>query len=159
MAPAPAGVPARTTRVRPSPKPDLTGVERSVHELIAALGPELRRQRHWGHDWYVGRDLVAVVGRFRAHVGVEFWRGRELAAAHPVLEGTGKELRHVQLRDAASARSPEFADLVREAVELDGATEPRARSPLRAAARSGNGRTRPSRPRTGPRSRRRPSPG
>ena len=105
----------------------LASVERAARAAVSAAGPHLVTRRRWGHDWMAGTDLVCLVGRFSSHVGVEFWRGSSLAPDHPMLEGTGKNLRHVKLRTVAEARSAEFASLVRAAVELDGRSEPRRR--------------------------------
>lgn len=75
--------------------------------------------------WTVDKELV--VGAFARHAGVEFWRGSSLADPHGLLEGTGKNLRHVKLRSVGEARAPAFAFLVREAVRLDARSERRTR--------------------------------
>jgi hypothetical protein len=87
--------------------------------VVRTLAPELRIEKHWGLPWYVGNDLVLAIGEFTHHVGVEFWRGSTIADADRMLEGTGKNLRHVKLRTFAEARSDAFQRLVRAALELD----------------------------------------
>lgn len=98
-----------------------------VREVVRALGPELKVERKWGHPWYVGNDLVLLVGAFTHHVEVEFWRGTSLPDPHHLLEGTGKHLRHVKLRSTADATAPSRIALVREAVRLDRLEPPRGR--------------------------------
>jgi hypothetical protein len=44
-----------------------------------------------------------------------------------MLEGTGKNLRHVKLRTAEEARSKEFQRLVKAAIQLDQREEKRTR--------------------------------
>jgi hypothetical protein len=112
--------------------PKLTGsvndperVAETVRQLIRGIAPELRVERRWGQPWYVGRDLVFVVGAFAHHVGVEFWRGTSLKDPHHLLEGTGKNLRHIKLRTLEQATGPEFLELLREAIQLDQQEEPR----------------------------------
>jgi hypothetical protein len=117
----------------PSPRIDaadgdsLEKITEEANRVVRAAGPGLRTETKWGHPWYVGRDLVCLVGAFTHHVGVEFWRGSALAPAHPMLEGTGKNLRHVKLRTAEEARSKEFQRLVKAAIQLDQREEKRAR--------------------------------
>ncbi|EQD59689.1 protein containing DUF1801, partial [mine drainage metagenome] len=81
----------------------------------------------WGTPWYIGQDLVVAVGAFGHHVGVEFWRGTSLRDPSHLLEGTGKNLRHVKLRTVADATNPEMRALVREAIRLDLVEEKRVR--------------------------------
>jgi hypothetical protein len=87
--------------------------------LVRESAPGLRTEKRWGLPWYVGNDLVLTVGAFTHHVGVEFWRGSAVPDPDHLLEGTGKNLRHVKIRTAAEARSPKLARLIRAAVELD----------------------------------------
>ena len=88
-------------------------------EVIEKAGPSLRIERHWGHPWFVGVDLVFAVGAFAQHASVEFWRGTSVPDPDHLLEGTGKNLRHVKLRTLEAAASPPFARLVRRALALD----------------------------------------
>jgi hypothetical protein len=106
---------------------DMDEVERAVHRVVKRIAPDLHTETRWGHPWYVGKDLVVVIGAFTHHVGVEFWRGASLLDPHSLLEGTGKNLRHVKLRSVAEAHSPAFASLLREAVRLDARSEKRTR--------------------------------
>jgi len=105
----------------------MSEVSAAVLEAVRAVAPHLRQQTKWGMPWWTGRDLVLLSGEFSHHVGVEFWRGSTLADPRHLLEGTGKNLRHVKLRTVAEARSPAFVALVRAAVRLDAISEPRKR--------------------------------
>jgi hypothetical protein len=106
----------------------LERVAEAVRELIRAIAPELRVEKRWGMPWYVGTDLVVLVGTYTHHVGLEFWRGTSVKDPRHLLEGTGKNLRHVKLRTSAEATTPALVALLREAVRLDQAEPPRARS-------------------------------
>jgi hypothetical protein len=121
-------MPARKSVRRAEPSvPDLSRVTEAAHEIIRAVGPQLRLERRWGMPWYVGNDLVVLVGAFTRHVGVEFWRGTSLHDPSHLLEGTGKNLRHVKLRTVADATSPPMVALLREAIRLDSVEEKRPR--------------------------------
>ena len=104
---------------RPDAVVELDRLEEAAHEVVRAVAPELTRVTKWGHPWYAGNDLVLLVGAFSHHVGVEFWRGTTLRDPGRLLEGTGKNLRHVKLRRLEDATAPAFVELVKEAVRLD----------------------------------------
>jgi hypothetical protein len=94
-------------------------IAQRARDAIRREAPHLRVERHWGHSWFVGTDMVCVVGAFSQHVGVEFWRGSIVPDPDHLLEGTGKNLRHVKLRTEEEASSPKFARLIRRATALD----------------------------------------
>jgi hypothetical protein len=98
---------------------DLALVEKAVAATIRGEAPELHIERKWNNDWRAGTDLVLCHAAFSQHVGVEFWRGSSLPDPTKLLEGTGKNLRHVKVRTSAEARSPAFRRLIRDAVRLD----------------------------------------
>ncbi len=102
-----------------------------VREVVRAIAPGLRVEKKWGQSWYAGTDLVFLVGAFSHHVGVEFWRGSSLRDPGHLLEGTGKNLRHVKVRTTAEATAPALIELLREAVRLDQTEPPRIRSTAR----------------------------
>jgi hypothetical protein len=120
-------MPRRTTPTAARGPDDPERVAETVRDLVRAIAPELKVERRWGHPWYVGNDLVFLVGAFTRHAQVEFWRGTTLADPHHLLEGTGKNLRHVKLRSVEAATRPEFVALLREAIRLDAVEEKRVR--------------------------------
>ncbi|MGC2288986.1 MAG: DUF1801 domain-containing protein [Thermoplasmata archaeon] len=107
-----------------SSRVSMTQVAERANELIRRQAPQLKVEKRWGKPWYVGTDMVCRVGAFTHHVGVEFWRGSTLPDPDHLLEGTGKNLRHVKLRTLEEASSPKLARLVQRAVALD-RTEPK----------------------------------
>ena len=102
-------------------------VNRALLGTVDRAAPGLRVVRKWGMPWRVGRDLVLLTGAFRAHVGIGFWRGTSLPDPHHLLEGTGKNIRHVKIRSVQEAQSPKLAALVRAAAWLDRVETPRRR--------------------------------
>ena len=118
-------MPTRSKASTPPSEDSIPRVKKAVLAVVARNVGDLSTVRKWGHPWRAGRDLVLVVGAFRQHVGVEFWRGSTIEDPHHLLEGTGKNLRHVKIRTVAEATSPEFAELVRAAVRLDAREPPR----------------------------------
>ena len=127
-------MPRRSATSNAAPEP-LERVEAAVREVIRGIAPELHMVKRWGMPWLAGNDLVVLPGRFSHHVGVEFWRGTELSDPHHLLEGTGKDLRHVKLRTVRDATSPAMVALLREAVRRDQTEPPRYRSTAAPGAR------------------------
>jgi hypothetical protein len=66
------------------------------------------------------RDRIAAadtyIGLQGSHVNLGFYHGASLADPEGLLESTGKELRHVKLRDVAAAKSGAVTALLREAI-------------------------------------------
>jgi hypothetical protein len=121
-------VPARSRKRTPvEPVERMSTIAATLNSVVRENAPELHTEKRWGLPWYVGNDLVLVVGAFTRHVGVEFWRGSTVPDPHHLLEGTGRNLRHVKVRTTAEARAPELAQLIRAAVELDRVSPRRTR--------------------------------
>ncbi len=115
-------------RAGPNPGMEpMAAVEQAARRVFRKEGPKLVTVIKWANEWFSRNDLVFAIYAFRHHVGVEFWRGATLAPEHPILEGTGKNMRHVKLRTVAEATSPAFAALVRAAIRLDTVSEKRPR--------------------------------
>jgi hypothetical protein len=56
---------------------------------------------------------IAVQG---SHVNLGLYHGTSLADPNLLLEGTGKELRHIKLREASAVKSKAITDLIRQAI-------------------------------------------
>ena len=71
-----------------------------------------------GHITYLlGDENLAWTIIYKDHVDFGFFRGAELDAK--VLEGTGKGLRHIKIRDKNSINETEITKLLKEAAELE----------------------------------------
>ncbi|MGA7860826.1 MAG: DUF1801 domain-containing protein [Thermoplasmata archaeon] len=115
-------MPAKTSkrkRAAASKRISMRQVAQRAGELVRREAPSLKMERHWGQPWFVGTDMVCLVGAFSRHVSVEFWRGSTIPDPDHLLEGTGKNLRLVKLRTLEEASSPKLGRLVRRAVALD----------------------------------------
>ena len=64
------------------------------------------------------KNYVAGIGTFTSHATLFFYRGPELPDADGVLEGGGKDMRHVTLRTASDAQTPAVKRLLRAAFEM-----------------------------------------
>ena len=61
-------------------------------------------------------EHYAYIGVQRAHVNFGFYHGASLEDSTHLLEGSGKELRHVKVTDPAAVKNPAFGTLLRQAI-------------------------------------------
>lgn len=91
-----------------SREPALRPLALAWFERLRALGPDVRELMHDGCATACVEDVaLAHVGVYRAHVSLYFFRGAHLEDPAGLLEGTGKQGRHVKLR--LPAPSPRVA--------------------------------------------------
>jgi len=108
----------------------VAGVEPPLREIVVALratihdvAPELREEIVMGIPTYSLEGYVCYIAPYTRHVNLGFHRGAEFPNPPPILEGTGKGLRHVKIRTRAEAQTPEVRALIRVAVANDRAPE------------------------------------
>jgi hypothetical protein len=104
-------------------KPELRLVCESLRHLIASLHEgfvEVVWPRQRIASYGVGpkklTEHYSYIGVQGSHVNLGFYHGASLADPEGLLEGTGKELRHVKLGDVAAAQSGAVTALLREAI-------------------------------------------
>jgi hypothetical protein len=104
-------------------RPELRPVCVSLRRLIACLHRdfvEVVWTRQAIASFGVGprkmSEHYAYIGVHPSHVNLGFYHGASLADPKGLLEGTGKSLRHVKVRDLPSAKSAAIAGLLREAI-------------------------------------------
>lgn len=82
-------------------------------------GDDVRELLHDGHPTAcVGEAAFGYVNAFTAHVNVGFFPGAHLADPARLLEGTGKNMRHVKLRPGAQIDEEALAALIQAAYSL-----------------------------------------
>ncbi len=80
-----------------------------------------------------GIPTFSLVGSFaffliaKSHLSLGFALGTSLKDPHHLLEGTGKNLRHVKIRTREDLSQPGLAELILDAARLDRETPPQMR--------------------------------
>jgi hypothetical protein len=107
-------------------RPTVRAARRTV-STIAPLAIEISCQmqppRSKAHMWKIaryavdGKNIVGI-GTFPAHSTLFFYRGRELDDGSGLLQGGGKEMRFITLREPADAERPAVIGMVRKAFKL-----------------------------------------
>lgn len=88
-------------------------IVRPWFERMRKCGADVREQFHDGCPTAcVGEAPFAYVGAFKAHSSVGFFRGSELRDPARLLEGSGKNMRHVKLRPGKALDENGLATLI-----------------------------------------------
>jgi hypothetical protein len=99
-------------------QPDLRPLATSLRELILRSAPVEERVL-WGYPWYVKDGHVCYIGATRDHITFGLARGKELSDPDGRLKGKGKHMGHLHIRSVDDIDEDQFADWVRQAVELN----------------------------------------
>lgn len=89
----------------------------AVRERLLSLG--LVEAVKWSQPWYTRRDNVAYLSSRPDYVTLGLCRGAHLDDPKALLDGTGKDMRHVKVYDAEALDNPSLERLLRAAIEYD----------------------------------------
>jgi hypothetical protein len=99
-------------------------IARRLRELIVDVYPDVvevpwPKQRIIGYG--VGPKKMSehfcYIAAYKKHVNLGFYRGAALPDPEELMEGTGKELRHVKVRDVVEVQQPAIRQLVQLSLE------------------------------------------
>ena len=62
-------------------------------------------------------EHFCYIGAFKAHVNLGFYYGAHLPDPAGLLEGTGKNLRHIKVRSTEEVQQPALRDLLQDSLE------------------------------------------
>jgi hypothetical protein len=66
------------------------------------------------------KDAICYIGVIKDHVNLGFPRGSELSDPERILEGTGKQMRHIKIRNMSDLDRPAIRAYLQEACERAG---------------------------------------
>ena len=102
-----------------SVEPPLRQVAEELRRIVRQAAPDATESIKWGMPVFEHNGLLCYIGSMKRHVNLGFYRGAHLPDPHGLMEGNGKALRHVKVRDVADIRQGAFNNLVQEAVGLN----------------------------------------
>jgi hypothetical protein len=104
-------------------KPELLPICVSLRSLIGKLDPafvELVWPKQKIASFGIGpkkmSEHYAYIAVHSAHINLGFYQGASLKDPQKLLEGTGKNLRHVKITSAAIVSTPAISTLLRQAI-------------------------------------------
>ncbi len=89
-----------------------------LRSIISKTIPDVVIKVKWGNIVYSlnGKDIVWLLF-YETHVDLGFFRGAELDSK--LFEGTGKDLRHIKIKDERNMPESEIRKLLKTAAELE----------------------------------------
>jgi hypothetical protein len=106
----------------PAPlRPTMQAARRTI-KALAPKGTKEIAYRRWPIRYAVGDMLVCGIGNYPRWVSIYLFRGTELDDPDRLLEGTGKSMRHIKLREPKDVSRPEVKRMIRQAFKKGGMT-------------------------------------
>lgn len=99
--------------------PEIASLVIAARQRVLDLIPEAAERYKWSHPWYELEGSFCYVMAYDDHVNLGFPRGAELLDDFPMLEGTGKGMRHVKIYESDDLEEPFIEDLIQAAVDLN----------------------------------------
>ena len=117
--------------------PELRKVVRGLRSFVKGTVPGVRETVNaWGIPTFEARDPFCFYMVGKNHVTFGFHYGTSLEDPEGLLEGTGKNIRHVKLRSLEDLKQKGLRELVQAAARLEGKTPMRGVSGKSKAARA-----------------------
>lgn len=95
------------------------GLVEACRALVLSIDPAITEDIKWRNLFFQweGESLGAVVP-YKDHVNLQFWKAVFLDDTEGRLEGTGKEARHLKIRDEADIDAEFITRLIGETIAL-----------------------------------------
>jgi hypothetical protein len=98
--------------------PEMQNLALKLRELILKLEPDVDEVIKWKNLFYEKEGPVCAIVIHKSHLNLQFTRGREITQLGYPLEGTGKNIRHVKIKEAADINGS-LQNLILKAFELE----------------------------------------
>lgn len=99
--------------------PHVQEIAHAVYGLVAEVEPEHARMKRWGFPGFVGNSTIVTVCGQSQHVNLQFFYGAHLPNTNGLLEGTGKDLRHIKFRSPEEIHRLGIKEIVKAAIAYD----------------------------------------
>lgn len=90
-----------------------------LRKFLLEIEPGLNEKIKWNNLFYELNGPVCAILIHKAHLNLEFPRGRELVDTGYPLEGTGKNMRHIKIQNQEDLYSDILPEIVKKAIELN----------------------------------------
>jgi hypothetical protein len=97
---------------------DIRTLARDLRNMILKLDSDLDEVIKWNNLIYEKNGLICAIVVHRDYINLEFAHGIELLDPDGMLEGTGKKMRHVKIRNSEEIKSEKLTNLIQEALDL-----------------------------------------
>jgi len=121
---APRAIDAYVEQRNPALKEAVSAVRRLVKQAVPAATEAINP---WGIPVFELNDTLCFLMVGKHHVTLSFAQGTSLPDPAKLLEGTGKNIRHVKLDEVKQVSNPHLRNLLLEAAFLNGTAPSRSR--------------------------------
>ncbi|WP_058305958.1 DUF1801 domain-containing protein [Gracilibacillus massiliensis] len=90
-----------------------------LHHLILNTSSEWTEEIKWGMPSYSIHKNICYLQASKNHVNLGFYHGAQLKDTYHLLEGTGKQMRHIRVKRVEDIDEYTLEFYIREAIQLD----------------------------------------
>lgn len=105
--------------VRTQLSPEHQDIVRVLRELMAGVAPGAGEVLSRGSLAWKGNQILAIISRSKTHLTLAFARGAEFTDEHGLLDGVGKNTRHIKIKTLETVPRDAVRDYMKQAVALD----------------------------------------
>ncbi len=91
----------------------------ALRSIILSIDPSLNESLKWKQPVYSKKGDICYIFPTGGHVNLGFYRAIELKDPKKLLEGTGKNMRHIKIRSLEEIDKEYFWELVSDAISKD----------------------------------------
>ncbi len=92
-------------------------VLRALRKLVLASGKDISEEMKWGRPCYsAAKGLYCYLHVTKKHATLGFHKGGSLKDPKNLLEGTGKDMRHIKVATMDDIDAPAFRSLLKQAM-------------------------------------------
>lgn len=99
--------------------PELEEIASSLRQVILEVEPAITESIKWSRPVYSGKGNICSIDPAKDHLNLGFFDGASLPDPSGLLEGTGKNHRHIKVKRLSDIRKKEFCELVKSSVLHD----------------------------------------
>lgn len=91
----------------------------SLRKLVLSVNPKIVEEFKWGRPCYSGANgLVCYLHKTKDHATLGFYHAAGLKDPKKLLEGTGKDMRHIKIRSRDDIDEPAMKSLIKQAIAI-----------------------------------------
>ena len=98
---------------------DKKEIVKALREIILPVDPSLNESLKWKQPVYSKKGDICYLFPAGNHVNLGFYNGTELRDPKKMLEGTGKNMKHIKIRGLENIDKEYFWELVSDAISKD----------------------------------------
>ena len=88
-----------------------------LRNLIFETSENITEEIKWGMPSYSDKGNVCYLQSSKKHVNLGFYNGASLNDTDRLLEGAGKQMRHIRIKKLEEIQPEKFKTLIQEAIE------------------------------------------